>query len=107
MAFNPIVKNSNMVSINQQTMPSHFHFDIADVSPSVAGVYGIRVFFRNPTMATREVLNAFSMWGGPDKTHWDHPEIYEWEFTRERIIDLHDFVKIATRECLVELVGIK
>lgn len=85
-----------MITINGWTQKSAFLFEVFDVTNEIAGVYGTRVFFKEPTPATIEILNKFSMWGGPDKRHWDDESVDGWEFETERFRMLCQFVETMT-----------
>lgn len=98
---------SHRVTIDQFTQPSNFHFVVADCSPPLDGIYGTRVFFHSPTTATKEILNRLSMWGGPDKKHWDDESINSWEFTPEGLVKLATVVLILTGEDLMAQLTLK
>lgn len=91
-----------MVTIYGYTQQSAFHFDVFHVSGGIDGIYGTHVFFKDPTPATIEILNKFSMWGGPDKLHWDDESVQGWEFAKDRLLVLAQFVQTLTGDDITQ-----
>jgi hypothetical protein len=97
------MKQRKMVTIDGYTQESAFHFEVFHVSGGIPGVYGTRVFFKDPTVATIEILNKFSMWGGPDKCHWGDESVQGWEFDTERLLGLAQFVQAMTGNDITQI----
>lgn len=84
------------VSIQGSLKKSSFHFDLSYVQ-HIEGTT-VRGFFRKPTPASIEVLNALSLWNGPDRELCNNKGLYGWEFTVEKWYALRKFILVVNSD---------